>query len=409
MELWRRNLVAIWFSQFASIAGFAFCMPFGPYFIQELGVTDPVRVKLWVGVFAAATPAGLAIFAPIWGILSDLYGRRIMMLRANFAAGIVLLLMGSVKSVEALVLLRFLQGAFTGTVTAAQTMVAVHTPTNRSGLALGSLSAAVFSGAMMGAFAGGLFAEAFGYRASFRMASAFLALAYVVVLFGTREDFERPEGEGLSRLRPTWKRPNLGPALPIVLLIMVMALVRNFDMALVALLVQDLHGSIQGVSRWTGYLFAVGSVAGLLSGFLLGHLADRVSPPRIAAACAVMAALAMVPHALTASFGVLFAARFAMMFSAGGLDPVFQIWLAKVTPGHKRGVVFGWAATAKSIGWIAAPLISGLVAAGYGIRRIYWVNAVLFLMLIPFLFYVVRWLARSTPSPNEGEQQGESP
>lgn len=45
---------------------------------------------------------------------------------------------------------------------AARAMVAAYTPERRSGVALGSLSAAVYMGSMTGAFAGGMFAEYFG-------------------------------------------------------------------------------------------------------------------------------------------------------------------------------------------------------------------------------------------------------
>ena len=67
-----------------------------------------------------------------------------------------------VQSVEVLIILRFLQGALAGTIVAAQTMVAAYTPENRSGAALGALSAAVYSESMVGTFLGGIFAEYFG-------------------------------------------------------------------------------------------------------------------------------------------------------------------------------------------------------------------------------------------------------
>ena len=59
-------------------------------------------------------------------------------------------------------ILRLVQGVFTGTVVAAQAMVAAYTPERRSGLALGSLSAADYLGSMAGTFVGGVFAEYFG-------------------------------------------------------------------------------------------------------------------------------------------------------------------------------------------------------------------------------------------------------
>ncbi len=405
MVNWKKNLVMVWLSQFLSIMGFAFAMPFAPYYIQSLGVQDPVDVKLWVSLFAAATPTALAIFSPIWGTLADLYGRRIMLLRANFSASIILVLMALVRNVETLVLLRFIQGTLTGTVPAAQTLVSAHTPQNRSGMALGSLSAALFTGAMAGAGLGGFVADLFGYRLAFLVGAGLLFSAGGLVLFGTDELFERPDEtpDLKTTFAPRLRWPQLGSAAPIVFLILFMALVRQFDMAMLPLLVQEVHGSLAGVSRWTGGLFAAGSVAGLLAGIILGRLADRIPPPRIAQASALGGALAMIPQGLAQGFILLFMGRMGMMFCAGGLDPVFQIWLAKTTPPSRRGFIFGWATTAKSIGWIIAPLMSGSLAAAFGIRSIYFINSLFFLLLIPAIVWVVRKskaLAREEETPS---------
>lgn len=395
MVNWKQNFAVIWLSQFISIMGFNFALPFAPYFIQELGVTDPVRLKMWVAVFAASTPLTLAVFSPIWGMLADRYGRRVMLLRANFAGAIVLALMGTVRSVELLILLRLMQGVFTGTMTAAQTMVSVSTPSHRSGFALGALTAAMYSGAMVGAFVGGVFADWFGFRGTFFAGGLLLLASGLLVTFGTTENFVRhiPEIEDeRSPVRAHWA--DLGPALPILILIVAMAGARQFDQAMLPLLVQDIHGSIQGVSIWTGSLSAFCGIAGLLAAPLLGRLADRVPPPKIGKMSALGAGLLMLPQGLAHSFLLLFGCRFGMVFCAGGLDPVFQIWLSRVTPEHKRGVVFGWAATARSMGWVVAPLVSGVVASALGIRSVFFIGSLLFFGLVPLISVVVKRLAR---------------
>jgi MFS transporter, DHA1 family, multidrug resistance protein len=382
---WKRNLAVIWLAQFLSISGFAFCMPFAPFYIQELGVHDPVKIKMWVAAFAAATPMGLAIFAPVWGAVADRYGRRLMLLRANLGAALVLYLMGLSHSVALLVGLRVLQGMLTGTVTAAQTIVASGTPENRSGLALGALSAAIFSGMMAGSALGGLCAEAFGYRATFAIAAGILLIAALVVLLGTSEQFDRKAGDVEREPLFQWRIPRLGGAWMILLVTMAVAGARQFDMAFVPLLVQEINGSLDGASAWTGHLFAAGGVAGLLSGIVMGQLTDRLSTTRLAAGCALGAGLMMFPQGLAHGFGALFGARFAMMFCAGALDPILQVWLVRTTPEHRRGFIFGWAATARSIGWIMAPLASGALASVFGIRSIFFAGGVAFLLLIPLV------------------------
>jgi len=191
MICWRRNLLLVGGSQFLSMMAFTFAFPFIPFYMQELGVTDPIKLKLCISAFAAAAPISLAIFAPIWGAVGDRYGRKLMLLRANWGAVFFLTLMGLADSVVMLIVVRTIQGVLTGTMTAAQTLVAAHTPRERSGLALGTLSAGVFSGSMAGSMLGGVFADAFGYRHAF-FASAVIMVFAAVLSAIAREDFTPP-------------------------------------------------------------------------------------------------------------------------------------------------------------------------------------------------------------------------
>ena len=83
-----------------------------------------------------------------------------------------------------------------------------------------------------------------------------------------------------------------------------------------------------------------------------------------------------------------------MVFFAGGLEPVFQIWLAKSTPDDKRGLFYGWATSAKSFGWFLSSLAAGGVAMLMGVRFVYLTAAVLFLLLIPIIRVTIRQLHR---------------
>ena len=382
MVNWKRNLVFVWLSQFLSIMGFAFAMPFAPYYMQELGVTDPLKLKIWVALFGAAAPLSIAVFAPIWGVVADRYGRRLMLLRANLGSAFFLCMMGMVASVPMLVMIRCLQGVLTGTMTAAQTMVASHTPNHRSGFALGALSSGVYSGAMAGAACGGFFADLYGYRTAFFISSILLVLASLMILFGTAEDFVRPNTAALSAgERKQRAFSKVWAVLPVLVLVGSASLLRRFDQAFLPLLVQDIHGSVQGAARWMGSVYATASLAGFLSGLTLGHLSDRVAPARLGRIALLCGGLLMIPHALTHTLVAVFALRFGMTFCIGGLEPVFQSWVAKSTPTEDRGLLFGSIATVRALGWAAAPLLSGAVAIGLGVRAVFVVGGGLFLCM----------------------------
>ena len=383
---WKKNVVIIWISQFISIAAFAFSMPFAPFFIQELGITDSADLTMWVVLFAAITPLALAFSSPIWGVLADRYGHRIMLLRANVAAMIVLFLMAGVPNVHWLIICRFFQGLFTGTLTAAQTMVAAASPSHRSGFALGGLSSAVFGGVVAGNALGGIVAETYGCRQAFLVASLLMAAATLLVLLGTREAFERPAStertksqrieDGLSYLRPVFF---------ILLVIGAMAAIRHFDSALVPLWVEELHGALDGALLRVGIMGAACSVAGFISGAVFGRLADKMSIATLGKFASIGAAVFMIAQGLSPGIGTLITARWGMIFFSGGLDPVIQVWLAKTTSPEKRGLVFGCAASFRAIGWALAALLSGAIAATTGLQAIFFFGGALFLILVPMI------------------------
>ena len=124
-------------------------------------------------------------------------------------------------------------------------------------------------------------------------------------------------------------------------------------------------------------------------------MADRISPQKVAVWSAFMAGIFMIFQAFSTCLSTLIPARFGMVFFAGGLDPVFQIWLAKFTPDDKRGIFFGWASSAKTLGWALSALTSGSVAFFMGIRWVYIAAALMFLLLIPIIKITIRKFERS--------------
>ena len=65
MERWKINLYTLWISQVISLTSFGFGLPFIPFFIQELGVTDPEQLKIFTGILSAAPAITMAIMSPM--------------------------------------------------------------------------------------------------------------------------------------------------------------------------------------------------------------------------------------------------------------------------------------------------------------------------------------------------------
>jgi len=390
---WKRNLVFVWISQFLSTVGFSFAMPFIPFYIQDLGIECPQIRNMWIALFTAAGYLSFCLSAPLWGFVADIYGRRIMILRANFVSAICVVLMAFVPNVGCLVFMRFVMGAFAGTVTACQILISGTTPHANRGFAIGSLSSAVFGGSMAGTFFGGIVVDRFGYHNAFFICATILAIAGLVALFGAKENFHRTSTLKNKFKKLKLKLPAFGVVWMILLLIVLVGFTGRFDRPYLPVLVEKINGRDMAAS-WTGIINSLSAIGGMIAGPLLGWLVDKTSAPTVAFWSAIFAGLLAIPQGLATSLGFLMITRFGMIFCAGGLDPIFQIWLAKSTPDNKRGLFFGWASSAKSFGWFLSSIASGAVAISLGVRGVYLCAGILFLLLAPVIKLTVASIKR---------------
>ena len=386
MVNWKKNLFIVWISQFLSIAAFSSSHTFIPFYIEQLGIADEALRNMYVAYFAALGALSFCVMSPIWGFLADIYGRRIMLLRSNFVSALLMPLMAFVPNAGMLLFLRFLVGAFSGTVTASQTLIASNTPVENRGFALGTISSALFSGSMAGMFFGGIVVDHLGYTATFVGSGGLLLTSGLLVLFGVKDDFEKTTTFREKMSESKLRLPKLGYIWLILGLLLLMGFARQFDRPFLPILVREINGPVEAAT-WTGIISSIAAAAGILSGSFLGYLADKTNAPRIAVWSALLAGLLMIPQAIASSLLLLCSARFGMIFFAGGLDPVFQIWLAKCTPDDKRGMLFGWASSAKTMGWVLAALCGGSIAMFSGVRNVFLVAGGVYLLLIPIIMF----------------------
>src|ERR1700686_802541 len=185
---WKRNLAALWFAEFTAIFGFSFAFPFLSIFIsQDLGVHPGRDLDLWTAAAGSVSGLSMAIASPIWGIMGDRYGRKPMLIRSMLGGALTVGLIFFVQTPLQLVILRFLQGATSGTVAAATALVAVETPRNRVGWALGVVTSAVALGSAVGPVVGGFAAAAFGLRLVFLGGGVLLLISTIPVFLVVRE------------------------------------------------------------------------------------------------------------------------------------------------------------------------------------------------------------------------------
>ncbi|MFN2217016.1 MAG: MFS transporter [Anaerolineae bacterium] len=379
MEVWRRNLTIIWVTQLVAISGFSIVFPFLPYYVQELGVTDLRDVELWSGVLFATQAVTMAIFAPIWGTLSDRYGRKLMVQRAMFGGAVTLAAMGFVQDVWQLAVLRAVQGMLTGTVSAATTLVASSAPRERSGYALGLLQMAVWSGASVGPLLGGLVADTWGYRAAFWVTGVLLFVAGLTVWRFVEEDFQPPARDKDKSGGGFWAGVSLViHQRPLVSLFSIRFIVRlgiRLIGPVLPLFVQTLVPPTARLATITGLISGVQAGTSAIGAVTLGRASDRIGYRRVLLACTVAAVILYVPQFFVTTVWQLLILQGAVGLVMSGVLASISALLATLAPEGRQGAVYGVDASVVSAANAVGPMLGASVAAAIGLRAPFLLTA----------------------------------
>jgi len=364
---WRVTLPVMWFAQLCSIMGFSFVMPFIPFFVRELGVVER-SVPLWAGLTATASGLTMSIMGPIWGYVADRHGRKLMVQRAMFGGSIVLGLMGLAQNVYQLLALRVLQGTVTGTVPASVAMVSSLVPKNRIGFSLGLMQMAVFMGGSVGPYIGGIVADRYGYRVPFGVTAGLLFLGGVLVLFGAKERFIRPDPadrEQAAPLRVLLRMPTL---LSLLAVFFMMNLAASFVGPIFPLFVEKIVGTPQKAAGETGILLAVTGIASAVSAVMVGRMSDRLGHKTMLVVCTFLTGIFSFPHFFAVTVPQLVLLRILFGLAAGGMVPAMNAIVANTVPRTNIGQAYGFTTTASSLGWATGPAIGGYAASLFGYR-----------------------------------------
>jgi DHA1 family tetracycline resistance protein-like MFS transporter len=177
-------------------------VPVFPVLVKSLTGQGDAGAAQIMGVFGAAWAMMNLVFAPVFGNLSDRFGRRPVLLVSMFGLAFDYLVMALAPNIAWLFVGRVISGITASSGSAAGAYVAdVSTPENRA-RNFGRFQAAANAGILLGPALGG-FVGVFDPRAPFWIASA---LAFANALYGL---FIVPESLSHERRAPFhWRRAN---------------------------------------------------------------------------------------------------------------------------------------------------------------------------------------------------------
>jgi DHA1 family tetracycline resistance protein-like MFS transporter len=386
-------LVVIFVTVFIDLLGFGIIIPLLPFYAQHFGASAMV-----VGLLATSFSAMQFLFAPIWGRLSDVVGRRPIILAGLIGSAVSYVAFGLADSLAMLFAARILAGIAGANIPTAQAFIADSTRPENRAKGMGMIGAAFGLGFIFGPAIGG-FLSHWGYAAPAYFAAALSLANFTAALVFLPESLP-PERRGTTA-RPgrleAFRLAMTRPRLPLVLTVsfIVMTAFASFE-SMFELFAEARFG--YGANT-IGYLFAwVGIVLAVVQGVLVGRVVPLVGEHRLVPAAILLMAIALLGHGLAPTVPALMAAMGLLAVGMGFNSPSMLSVVSRLADPADQGGTLGVSQSLASLARIVGPLWAGFVFDRFGHAVPFYTSAALMLVACVLSVLVFRGFGDARPA-----------
>ncbi len=391
---------------FVDMMGLMIIWPLLPLYAKNLGASATT-----VGLLAASFPVAQLVSSPVWGFVSDRYGRRPALLVGLGASAFAYIVFGFARTVWLLFLSRFVQGLGGGTTGVVQAYVADTMLPRERAKALGWLSAATSAGVLFGPGIGSFMAH-FGAAAPGVFASL---LVLINVAFAwkwlpesrwtqagvarTAADGPRPSvtlREAVRNIVEPATRVLADPMRPVSLLIWIYAFAMLAFNALPPVFSLYLHDRFGITTEQIGYFFMVfGAVGVLMRIGPVGWFNAKLGEVRTmqVGTLLLLAGFILVP--LAESLAAFIAAQILLPLGTALLFPANSALVSHRAHHDEIGVTMGVQQTYRGVAAILGPIYAGGTYQLLGQHVPFFISA----GIIVFVIYLTFRIREDTPTP----------
>lgn len=354
------------------IFGFSLTLPLMPTIGRTFGAND-----FMIGVLTASNAFTTMIFGPIWGRLSDKYGRRPIMLICQIGTLTSFVLLASSNSLYMVLATRLLDGVFGGQLPVIQAILSdITTPKSRPEK-MAKFSATFSTAFLLGPSLGGLLGAL-----SWRLPPTFTSILAIISIFLTLSLLkETMPKERRSDIIEEKKAKNIGHGTiltPVVLLrlsqIFFNQAVFGLYVSSSALILTDRYGLSL---MYTGLMMSGMSIFMMLFGaVLMKPLLNKVGKKTQMNMALVSSFFAWLLFILFDHLAVFFFFLICLTFFAANIRPNIITNITLAVDAGRQGEAHGWISNMHSVGDTLMPLISTailefglMLVGGYGLSQ----------------------------------------
>ena len=354
-----RRLAVLIFVCFVDAIGFMIVLPLLPFYATRLHASPET-----VGRLIASFSIAQLLSAPVWGRVSDRYGRRPALLIGLSASAVAFAVFGIADAVWLLFASRIVQGAGGGTTGVAQAYVADTVEPKDRARALGWLSSATAAGVIFGP-AIASFAFALGPAAPGLVAAG---LCLVNVAFAWKWLPESRAGQrhdGASPRKPIWHPAWLvlrHPTNLVSRLIWIYGIGMIAFSAMTSVLSLYLQAAFSLTEKTIGPIFAyVGVLSLVMRSVLLGPIVDRLGESWTMRTGALLLAAGLLLYPIPQSLWTLAAVIPLVPIGTALLFPATTSLMSRYSDTRELGTTMGVAQTFAGLARVVAPLLSTMI------------------------------------------------
>jgi len=381
----RRNVYMLALTLVVIMLGFGMVIPIMPFYIENLGAGGTE-----LGLLVASYAIMRLIFAPIWGSLSDRYGRKPILMIGIFGYGIAMILFGLSKELWMLFVSRILSGILSSA-TSPTTMAYIGDSTTEEerGGGMGILGAAMGVGTILGPGLGGLLgSESLSMPFFIAGGVSFLTLGLIAVLLPESLPPEKRLTTALSKsntLRNLWG----GVFSPIGNLLFMAFFTTCGLMIFYGIFGLYASEKFNYGPQEVGTVFMVfGLVSAIVQGLLVGPLTKRWGESPLIKLSLVASAVAFLLISLSNTYLTIMLTIGFFTFTTALLSPAVTALTSK-RASMDQGITMGLSNAFISLGRIVGPLVAGILF-DLNIEYPYFSGAAI--MLIGFFISLI-WLS----------------
>lgn len=383
----RTALTLIFLTVFIDLLGFGILIPILPTFATVKLHMDETTI----GIVLAAYSFMQFIFNPLFGKLSDKYGRKPIITFCLLLNAIGYVIFAFTHSFELLIISRIVGGIGGSSVSVAMAYIADITTKENRAHGMGLIGAAFGLGFVFGPLIGGLLAK-YGYAVVGFGSAVFSFIAFLTTIFFLPESNVNIQKSkeavrkilDISALKKVFTHPSVG-------ILIILFFIQTFAMA-------NIYGTFAliGYEHYhftdmqNGLMYGIlGLVSAIVQGGLLKFISKYMDQKKLIklGSVTMMLGLALIPYGI--NFAGLALIISLLSFGSGILQPTILSMISTIAPDTEQGITLGTNQSMSSLARVLGPFWGGFAFQYLGYQWPFLTGGIFLVLIVGASFFYI--------------------